>query len=287
MDFVYKSVSEFVGVDISSEMSLEGFEASLRSMIESTTKASVQKDSSEEFQKNLIANFLREHFDYECNTLGKADLAIYDEGIAKVLFEVKSTQNKAEFVKSPQITCHIERSEISQKQNRDTSGIALKLTNTNAWSLESKAFYESILYYLREVKREKNNNIKHIILCTAHEFYVIKAKDYHALFIANADKAIQKRIDTAYSNCDFKQGNDTSTRKFYTEIESIVREMGDTLEFTYINIKSLLNSLDLRKSSTLAQIQNKFSRLSQIQTKSSPILRAFIAKLTFANPALH
>ena len=85
MDFVYKSVSEFVGVDISSEMSLEGFEASLRSMIESATKASVQKDSSEEFQKNLIANFLREHFGYECNVFGKVDLAIYDEGIANYL----------------------------------------------------------------------------------------------------------------------------------------------------------------------------------------------------------
>ena len=269
MDFVYKSVSEFVGVDVSSEMSLEGFEDSLRSMIESTTKASVQSDSSEEFQKNLIANFLHKHFDYECNVFGKVDLVIYDEGIAKVLFEVKSTQNKAEFVKTPQITCHIERSEISQKQNRDTSGIALKLTNTNAWSLESKAFYESILYFLREVKREKNNNIKHIILCTAHEFYVIKAKDYHALFITNPNKAIQKAIDTAYSNCDFKQGNDTSTRKFYTEIESIVREMSDTLEFTYINIKSLLDSLDLCESKSKSSLDLAHSHKSKTNSADS------------------
>ncbi len=65
-------------------------------MVESTSK-----DSSEEFQKNLIANFLRKNFNYDCNVRGKADLAIYDEGITKVLFEVKSLENKAEFVKTP------------------------------------------------------------------------------------------------------------------------------------------------------------------------------------------
>ena len=249
MDFAQRELSEFVGYatsnvannvasGIASAEKLQAFEASLRSMLESASK-----DSSEEFQKNLIAQFLRESFGYDCNVYGRADLAIYDEGKAKVLFEVKSTTNKAEFVKSPQITCHTEplqKGGISQRQNRDTSGVALSMTNNNAWSLESKAFYESILYYLREVKREKNNNLKHIILCTAQEFYIIKAQTYHALFVANADKAIQKRIDSAYKNCDFKQGNDTSTARFYTEIESIVREMDNTLEFTYANIPALL-----------------------------------------------
>ena len=75
------------------------FKSALQNMLDST-----QQDNSEEFQKNLIAQFLRTNFDYECNVRGRADLAIYDEGIAKVLFEVKSTQNKAEFVKSPNLS---------------------------------------------------------------------------------------------------------------------------------------------------------------------------------------
>ena len=182
----------------------ESFEKSLQNLLDCA-----QKDNNEEFQKNLIAKFLRQNFDYDCNTRGKADLAIYAEGKAKVLFEVKSTHNKAEFVKSPQ-------------------------------SLESKAFYESILYYLREVHFNKNNNLKHIILCTAHEFYIIKAREYHALFVANTDKAIQKRINTAYKNCDFKQGNDTSTARFYTEISQIVEQMQDRLDFAYVNVPAIL-----------------------------------------------
>ncbi|MGX3097818.1 DUF7149 domain-containing protein [Helicobacter sp. 23-1046] len=210
MDFVYKSVSEFVGIDISSEMSLEGFEASLRSMIESTTKASAQSDSSEEFQKNLIANFLHKHFDYECNVLGKADLAIYDEGIAKVLFEVKSTQNKAEFVKSPQIphpkslpqgeglakdSPSFVRGDSQNSPSLAEGARGWVKSSNDAWSLESKAFYESILYFLREVKREKNNNIKHIILL------------HHAGILCDKSKGLSRAI---YRKC--RQSNPKAHR---------------------------------------------------------------------------
>ena len=295
MDFVRKDlvefVPEFVSVVASDCASLNAFEEDLRATLENASK-----DSSEEFQKNLIAEFLRKSFGYDCNTLGKADLAIYDEGKAKVLFEVKSTQNKAEFVKTPHLSslrvseateaicaesslrdlpsanrgklksCHTERSEVSKHKNADLqysldsslpteaqndkvidchekssdfAGLTSKSRN-DAWNLESKAFYESILYYLREFHAHKNNNLKHIILCTAREFYVIKAQEYHAAFVKNPDKAIQKRIDSAYKNCDLKQGNDTSTSKFYEQIAQIVRDMGDRLEFIYVNVLAIL-----------------------------------------------
>ena len=292
MDFAQRELSEFVGYgkssvannatsntannvasNVASAEKLRAFKDSLCAMLESASK-----DSSEEFQKNLIAQFLRKSFGYECNVRGKADLAIYDEGKAKVLFEVKSTANKAEFVKSTHprdfiLDCHESRCDSrNDKKISDSRGsildeksglcshergnktkssideasgklpdLSLKDNAQKAeFSLDSKAFCESILYYLREVKREKNNNLKHIILCTAQEFYIIKAQTYHALFVANANKAIQKRIDSAYKNCDFKQGNDTSTARFYTEIEAILREMDNTLEFTYANIPALL-----------------------------------------------
>ena len=185
---------------------LSEFKSAIATMIENA-----QKDDSEEFQKNVIAQFLSTTFDYECNTRGKADLAIYDDNKPLVLFEVKSLSNKAEFVKSPK-------------------------------DLSSKALYESILYYLREFHAHKNNNIKHIILCTAHEFYIINAKAYHKLFVNNAHSAIQKRINTAYNNCDKKQGTDTSTGKFYDEIARILPDIDATLEFCYINLADILEN---------------------------------------------
>ena len=97
---IYKSIAlgDFVAYSAHFDESLETFAKSLQTMIDSA-----ESETNEEFQKNLIAKCLFESFGYECNVLGKADLAIYDEGIAKVLFEVKSTENKAEFVKTPNL----------------------------------------------------------------------------------------------------------------------------------------------------------------------------------------
>ena len=235
-----------------------------------TMTKEAQKDDSEEFQKNVIAQFLSTTFDYACNTRGKVDLAIYDDEIPKVLFEVKATGNKAEFVKTPQnqtrakapsatislgegesLDCH--KSANADSRNDDKSplpqhdgdlGVGKSTQRVDSlndkWGLESKAFYESILYYLRESRT--NNNIKHIILCTAHEFYIINAKAYHKLFANNADKVAQKRIDTAYNNCDKKQGTDTSTSKFYDEIARILPDIDATLEFCYVNVASILEN---------------------------------------------
>lgn len=62
------------------------------------------RNNSKEFYKNCIKDFLRDSFNYHCNTRGKVDLTIYDDRIPNVLFEVKSLNNKAEFIKSPNLS---------------------------------------------------------------------------------------------------------------------------------------------------------------------------------------
>lgn len=62
------------------------------------------RNNSKEFYKNCIKDFLRDSFNYHCNTRGKADLTIYNDRIPNVLFEVKSLNNKAEFIKSPNLS---------------------------------------------------------------------------------------------------------------------------------------------------------------------------------------
>ena len=44
-------------------------------------------------------------------------------------------------------------------------------------NLESKALYESILYYLREFFTKNNNNLTYIILTNTRDFYIINAQD--------------------------------------------------------------------------------------------------------------
>lgn len=79
--------------------------------------SSLKNQNDEEFQKGCIKDFLHNSFGYSCNTRGKVDLAIYDDEIPKVLFEVKATGNKAEFVKTPDLSLQ------RQSQNRSTSSL--------------------------------------------------------------------------------------------------------------------------------------------------------------------
>ena len=58
------------------------------------------ENESEEHQKIALIEFLAKSFAYECNTKNRIDLSIYEDNKAKVLFEVKSLNNKTEFINS-------------------------------------------------------------------------------------------------------------------------------------------------------------------------------------------
>ncbi|MCI5786791.1 MAG: class I SAM-dependent DNA methyltransferase, partial [Helicobacter trogontum] len=167
-------------------------------------------NESEEYQKNKFRDFLRESFHYDCNTKGRIDLAIYnDYKDIEVIIEFKAINNTQEFPK-----------------HSDT--------------LHSKALCETILYYLRESKT--NNNIKHIIIATIHELFIIDAKEYE---IFKHHKALQK----AYKNCDDKEGNDTSTNNFYKEAQNIIESMTDTIKYTHIQLDSIISHIHSKSSS--------------------------------------
>ena len=163
-------------------------------------KANTQDD--EEFQKNEINKLLAKVYGYDCNTKGKIDSAIYVDGEAQVLIEVKALANKNEFAKSSDNPL-------------------------------SKALCESILYFLREIKQGNNNSIKHIILCNPCEFFIFDAKKF--LLFAE-DKTIKK----LYKNCDDKEGVNTKTEKFYADLEKYLQEgFEGELPFAYFSLADL------------------------------------------------
>lgn len=164
------------------------------------------KGSDEEYQKNEITKFLHQSYGYDCNTKGRVDSAIYVDGEAQVLIEVKALANKAEFPRETPL---------------------------------SKALCESILYFLRETQKEKNNSIKHIILANPHEFYIFDAKSFK---IFEDDKKIKK----LYANCDDKEGTNTSTEKFYADLEEYLRgEFEGELSYTHFILSQSLTLKDL------------------------------------------
>ncbi len=181
---------------------IENFEKEINSLLENAPS------DDEEFQKNEINSFLKNTYGYRCNTHKKVDSAIYVEGEVQVLIEVKALDKKTEFPKN--------------KENP-----------------LSKAFCQMVLYFLEEREKEKNNSLKHTIICNAHEFFLFDCKD---LLFLNEDKRIKK----FYKNCAQKEGTDSSKPKFYEDLEQYLKEdFEGELRYTYFNLNDDFKELPL------------------------------------------
>ncbi len=174
---------------------IENFEKEINSLLENA-----KGQDGEEFQKNEINEFLKNTYGYKCNTYEKVDSAIYVDGKAWVLIEAKALNNRNEFPKDRENPL-------------------------------SKAFCQMVFYFLKEI--EKNNSLKHAIICNAHEFFLFDCKDFCTLF--QNDKEIKK----LHKNCAKKEGTDPSTKRFYSDLEEYLKkDFEGELRYTYFNLSS-------------------------------------------------
>ncbi len=174
---------------------IENFEKEINSLLENA-----KRQDGEEFQKNEINSFLKNTYGYECNTYEKVDSAIYVDGKAWVLIEVKALNNKNEFPKDRENPL-------------------------------SKAFCQMVFYSLKEI--ENNNSLKHAIICNAHEFFLFDCKDL--LFLKE-----DKRITDFYKNCTSKEGTDPTTKRFYSDLEEYLKkDFKGKLRYTHFNLSGV------------------------------------------------
>ncbi|MGN8457365.1 class I SAM-dependent DNA methyltransferase [Helicobacter pylori] len=182
---------------------IENFEKEINSLLENA-----KRRDGEEFQKNEINSFLKNTYGYKCNTDEKVDSAIYVDGEVRVLIEVKALNNKTEFPKDRENPL-------------------------------SKAFCQMVLYFLEEIEKEKNNSLKHTIICNAHEFFLFDCKD---LLFLKEDKRIQK----FYDHYAKKEGTDSSKPKFYKDLEQYLQEdFQGELRYTHFNLSDDFKELPL------------------------------------------
>lgn len=174
---------------------IENFERNKNNLLENA-----KRQDGEEFQKNEINSFLKNTYDYHCNTYEKVDSAIYVDGKAWVLIEVKALNNKNEFPKD--------------RENPI-----------------SKAFCQMVFYFLDAIKN--NNSLKHVIICNVHEFFLFDCKDLLNLF--QNDKEIKK----LHKNCASKEGTDPKTKRFYSDLEEYLKkDFKGELRYTHFNLSS-------------------------------------------------
>ncbi|GAA7387250.1 class I SAM-dependent DNA methyltransferase [Helicobacter pylori] len=173
---------------------IENFEKEINSLLENA-----KGQDGEEFQKNEINSFLKNTYDYHCNTYEKVDSAIDVDGKVWVLIEVKALNNRNEFPKDRENPL-------------------------------SKAFCQMVFYFLKEIKN--NNSLKHAIICNAHEFFLFDCKDL--LFLKD-----DKRIKQLHKNCTSKEGTDTKTKRFYSDLEEYLKkDFKGELRYTHFNLSS-------------------------------------------------
>lgn len=192
----------------------------------------INESESEEFHKNIISEFLKNtYYDprYYINTKGRADLVVHSGKDAStpvgMLFETKKPGNKSE------------------------------MPSTD--NLKSKAFYEIILYYLRERIREKNIGIKYLVITDIYEWFIFSSADFERLFASNK-KLISQFID-------FDEGRlaGSTTDFFYKNIaEPIIDEIDSDISVTHFDIRdygSIIRNPDKGDDSKLVALYKIFS----------------------------
>ncbi|RKD12488.1 type II restriction endonuclease [Pelobium manganitolerans] len=187
---------------------IEGFKTNLIALLDRTNDT-----ESEEFHKNLVIDFLkRTYYDpnHFINTKGRNDLVIHNGQNASssvgVILEAKKPTNKAEMI------------------------------STN--KLNTKAFQELVLYYLRERITHKNLEVKHLVATNINEWFIFDATLFDRLFAQN--KNLVKQFN------DFESGrlSDTKTDFFYKQIaEPFISSITSEIEFTYFNIQDFQKPL--------------------------------------------
>ncbi|XWK90395.1 MAG: N-6 DNA methylase [Phormidium sp.] len=187
---------------------IERFKINLTKLIDQINEA-----ETEEFHKNLISCFFRDTYygaNHFINTKGRNDLVIHNGKDAKssvgVIIEAKKLTKKSEM---------------------------LKVDNIN-----TKAFQELVLYFLRERITGNNLELKYLIATNIYEWFIFDAQVFERYFAQNKD--FVKRFT------DFEEGRLTgkTTDFFYKEIaQPTINIIKSEIIFTHFDIRDYENPL--------------------------------------------
>jgi len=181
---------------------INSFKKNLISLI-----ATIDEFESEEFHKNEVSKFLQNTYygiNHYINTKDRKDLVIHNGTTASstvgVIIEAKKPTNKGEMLRPDNIN--------------------------------TKAFQELVLYYLRERITHKNLEIKHLIATNIYEWYIFDAQLFERVFAQNKP-LVRKFID-------FEEGRSggNKTDFFYAEIAApAIAALDHEITFTHFDIR--------------------------------------------------
>lgn len=192
----------------------------------------INDNETEEHNKNIIADFLKNTFykdENEINTSGLKDLVIHHENSSQspvaIIIEAKSPSNKSEMISF-------------EKPN-------------------SKALHETIHYFLNERIYKKNTQLKHIIITNIYEWFIFDATIFENIFYDNKNFRVQ------YQNWADKKLSGTTTDWFYSEIaKPFVENETENLSCVHFNLKNyfeIITNKDIENENKLINLYKIFS----------------------------
>jgi adenine-specific DNA-methyltransferase len=175
----------------------------------------IRTDEHEEHLKNIVSDFLKDTWykqTNEINTSGRTDLVIHNgknsSDTVGVLIEVKRPGNNNEM-------------------------ISFEKPNT-------KALHELLHYYMQERYVKGNMEVRRLIVCNIHEWYIFDASDFERIFFHNRKfvENYQKWSEGLFSG--------DKTDWLYREIlKPFVENELETLPCTYFNLKEYARGIRL------------------------------------------
>jgi adenine-specific DNA-methyltransferase len=199
----------------------------------------INEVESEEFHKNIISKFLDKAYyagNHYINTKGRNDLVIHAERTAKspvaVIIETKKPTNKSEMIR---------------KDNINT-----------------KAFQELILYYMRERIAGNNLEVKHLIITNIYEWYIFDVDIFEKSFAQN------NIFEKKFVDFEEKRLSGKNTDFFYEEvakpaIDDLINgntKFGKDIVFTHFDIRDyekILRNKDTKDDNKLIALYKLLS----------------------------
>ena len=167
----------------------------------------VNKNETEEHQKNAVRDFLNNAFGYKINTKDKIDWAIFVDDKIEVIIESKRTLNDRGMISADNCNC--------------------------------RAMHEVILYYSRE-KSNGTTTIRHIIIQTMFDWYVFDAKEFNEKIIDNTE--IKKLFKSHNARID----DNNSTTAFYSGVEKILNDSDINIACAHFHLDSDIKENEVR-----------------------------------------
>ena len=186
-----------------SRSAIETFKTNLSRLIDK-----INEDETEEFHKNLIRDFLLETYyrdKYFINTKGRNDLVIHTGHDAHspvgVIIEAKSPANASEMLRKDRIN--------------------------------TKAFQELVLYYMRERITGNNLEIKYLAATNIYEWFIFDAAVFEKAFARNS------KFVKLFNDFEAGRLSGANTDFFYKQVaEPEINAIAGDIAFTYFDIRA-------------------------------------------------